>query len=124
LAEQQLVTADARFQREPKHRALLRFGVHHQIGHSGHHDLETLGDVGGRRLWEHRRGDDLGVSGGEQCGLAGEVAVGGRARHVGLLGRCLDGGSVAFGDEMTGGGDQGVTCSALLTHPPDVFIGR
>jgi hypothetical protein len=99
LAQQQLVAAGARLQGEPQHRSLLGLGVNHHVGHAGDDDVEARGDVGGCRGRQERRGDDLGVGGGQQGGLAREVAVGGGPGDAGMLGCALDRRNDALGDE-------------------------
>ncbi|MNC98239.1 hypothetical protein D3C83_161420 [compost metagenome] len=73
---------------------------------------------------EERLDGRLGMGCSEQGVLVGEIAIRGRARNGGGLGRGLDRRRQSLGDQLTGRGHQGLAGALFLRNPTVELVGR
>ena len=82
--------------------------------HPNEDEVESRGGIRGSVRREHRGRRHLRVGRQQEGPLGGEVAVRGRARDARRDGGRLHGGGDAGGDQLAGGGHEGVTGALLL----------
>ena len=109
---------------QSQHRALLSLGVGDELRERGDNEIESACDVVDRRVvGQQRARRGLWVCRAQQRELGGEVAVCRGPRDAGGARCCVDSRRRTLGDQLPGGGDQGVARALLLSCPAGLQVG-